>query len=402
MNFLNDDKIKYYNKFIVKLLKEYNIYNNNTSLLEIRKLICYLIKKDNYDDLKAVFDILFECDVNSILLLLLHYKNKTEISKKEIEKIIHKKIKSNLYINFNIKENWLDTIFHPHSFGSISPLLIAYFYNYVKIIELLINYGADINIKNINHENLLICLSYGGLDNYIKSVKSLIKNNIDIYSKDKDGNTALHIICTKYNGYEKCHLEYLLNQGLNANERNNKGNTPLMELSYHSVIDIGIPVLINYGANVNLVNNKGESSFLIACKKGKYKIASRLYEYGANPFIKDNDNNSAIRIFIKNECAFDNDAYYGEIGFLNFLLEIGFDINETDKDGVSLLMEACYLADASIFLHLLRKGANLYIKDNNGNTALSIAKSSNNYYIKQFLIDHGYFWKFCNYSKNKK
>lgn len=65
-------------------------------------------------------------------------------------------------------------------------------------------------------------------------------------------------------------------------------------------------------------------------------------------------------------------------------------------------MEACYLADASIFLHLLRKGANLYIKDNNGNTALSIAKSSNNYYIKQFLIDHGYFWKFCNYSKNKK
>jgi len=65
-------------------------------------------------------------------------------------------------------------------------------------------------------------------------------------------------------------------------------------------------------------------------------------------------------------------------------------------------MEICKSEDEVLIEHYLKRGAYMYAKDNEGNTALSIAKSYNNYRIVNYLIEQGANWKFCNYSKNKK
>ena len=73
-------------------------------------------------------------------------------------------------------------------------------------------------------------------------------------------------------------------------------------------------------------------------------MAYNLIKYGANPYIKDNENNSAIYIFtkcidIKNE---------QNSNLLNLLIQLGFDIDEKDKDGRTLLMEICTHKNTSL------------------------------------------------------
>ena len=58
--------------------------------------------------------------------------------------------------------------------------------------------------------------------------------------------------------------------------------------------------MINKGANINLVNNQEETAFFVSCKIGNYEVASELLKYGANPYLKDNENNSLIYIYILN------------------------------------------------------------------------------------------------------
>jgi len=92
-------------------------------------------------------------------------------------------------------------------------------------------------------------------------------------------------------------------KGLNVNSINNKGNTPLIEL-YYNKYNISLnrytSILINKGANINLVNNQEETAFFVSCKIGNYEVASELLKYGANPYLKDNENNSLIYIYILN------------------------------------------------------------------------------------------------------
>jgi len=387
MNSLDDDTSNYKNKLIVKLLKKYKIFNNNISLLEIRKLICWLIKEKEYDSLKSVLDILFEGNVNSILLLLLYYKNKIGISKKGIEKIMRIKHKTNLYINFYIQ---IDISVPPYD-NTITPLqiVIEYFY---EGIELFINYGADVNINNDGNNNALTTLC--NLGSNFKKVKLLIDNNINIFLTDINENNALHILCKRSRDSTIDTFEYLISQGFNVNinKKNNEGNTPLIELSYNiynTYLGEYISILMKYNADVNLVNNKGESAFFIACKMAQYGTAYTLIQYGADPYIKDNEGHSALRKFAKYLVTHENYYYREKTKLLDLLLELGFDINEIDENGKTALMELCYFDEGMAILFFIRKGANIHIKDKNGNTALSIAKSKGNMQAAHYIIKYG-------------
>jgi len=77
-------------------------------------------------------------------------------------------------------------------------------------------------------------------------------------------------------------------------------------------------------------------------------------------------------------------------------------MKKKNKDGKTLLMELCYYNKFYVIFYYISHGANIYVKDNNGNAALSIAHSLNNKRVEEYLIEQSALWKFCNYSKNKK
>jgi len=82
---------------------------------------------------------------------------------------------------------------------------------------------------------------------------------------------------------------------------------------------------------LNIKNDKGEMAFFSNCKyECDIDMAYLFIKYNANPFIK----NLALHIYSKN--------YYDKLDMLIYLLELGYNINEKDKNGKTPLMELCY------------------------------------------------------------
>ncbi|ORX64259.1 ankyrin [Anaeromyces robustus] len=274
MNFVNQYNTNYNNKLIINLLKKFKIYNDNEiiSLYQIRLLICILVKYNHNDILKNLFNVLFKYDNNIIIKLLLYYKNKIAISKENFKKIISKEDKLNLYINFQIENK------------------ISEKYNYYFTKCEYVCYKIDETVTSLH--------------------------------------TATFYVSMK-----------------------------------------AMKLLINYGADLNIKNNKGETAFFLNCKISNcnHGVPYILYRNGANPFIKDNEGNTALYIYSKYLGIYKNI----ELNVLDFLLSIGFDINERNKNGKTPLMELCHLNNTHTVYYFIKKGAYVFIKDKDGNTALN-------------------------------
>ncbi|ORX48083.1 hypothetical protein BCR36DRAFT_584397 [Piromyces finnis] len=57
----------------------------------------------------------------------------------------------------------------------------------------------------------------------------------------------------------------LLKLGVEADKRDNEGNTPLIRLCHQVIFEHEVLVLLEYGADVNKINNKGETPLIAAC-----------------------------------------------------------------------------------------------------------------------------------------
>lgn len=128
------------------------------------------------------------------------------ISKKEIFELLLK----NNYINPDIKDNdgWV-------------PLHYATKFGYPNIVELLCEYGADINTQNQEKSTPLHWASYC---NAIKTVILLCNKGAKVNIQDNDGWTPLHY--ASHSGAIE-NVKLLYDKGAIINIKNNKGRTAL-------------------------------------------------------------------------------------------------------------------------------------------------------------------------------
>lgn len=77
-------------------------------------------------------------------------------------------------------------------------------------------------------------------------------------------------------------LAILLQNGLNPNLANHRGDTLLMLASYHNSIDC-VRLLLAYHADVDKVNDKNLTPLAGVCFKGYVEVARMLLQAGANP-----------------------------------------------------------------------------------------------------------------------
>jgi uncharacterized protein len=66
----------------------------------------------------------------------------------------------------------------------------------------------------------------------------------------------------------------------------------------------------------------------------------------------------------------------GDIATVKQIIAYGIDVNDTTNRGMTPLMYAAVYNQSEIARLLIEKGADLYKKDNGGNTALDLAKTS--------------------------
>ena len=164
-----------------------------------------------------------------------------------------------------------------------SPLFSAVRTAHKEIVELLISNSANIKTeKRLLHQ--LSWVGYKKTEGRIKQVeiaKSLILKGVNLNEKDLSGDTPLH------SAAEHGHIEmaeFLLESGANVNEDNETKTTPLHKAAVEGR-DIIVNILIQNGANVNpVIQSTGTFNRMtpldLALQMNNSKIAALLRKHG--------------------------------------------------------------------------------------------------------------------------
>ncbi len=121
--------------------------------------------------------------------------------------------------------------------------------------------------------------------------------------------------------------------------------------------------LIKEGSNVN--KKEHEYPLIYASQNGHLKIVQALINAGANANVKDRNNVTPLILASQN----------GHLEIVQILIAAGADVNiKVTSDGSTALMRAAYWGHPKIAKTLITAGANINTKNNNGITALTLAK----------------------------
>ena len=158
-----------------------------------------------------------------------------------------------------------------------------------KEIEVLIQQGADVNIKSGKGNTALVIASKNG---YNDVVEVLLEGGADVHQKDNDGNTALLWAAEK--GHKGI-VEMLLQNGADVNHKTDDGWTALAGASYFVHKEV-VEMLLQNGADVNIQNKCGMTALMWAAGRYRKDIVQMLLEKGADANIR---NNSGRRVWDK-------------------------------------------------------------------------------------------------------
>ena len=317
-----------------------------------------------------------------------------------------------------------------------TPLYVAAFLNRAKIVQLLLERGADTGIKysnsNQEHNTPLLIASVEG---YADCVRLLLKYKADIEAVNTNGDTALMLAAEHRNN--DC-VRLLLEHGANVHHRLYNGNTILIE----AMEDTGdeeddedddeddnedgsyittVRLLLEHGAEVNAVGQQGEFALRQAAMHTSPACVKMLLDRGADPNMAtvkgetalmmaashDGGNTESVKLLLQhgaNANAVDLEngrtalhwAMIGstDIELVRLLLKHGADINLADKKGDTPLMYAASADRAekdigiieSVRL-LLRQGADASRVNKDGKTALQLAQARGFKIIENILLN---------------
>ncbi|XP_017884112.1 uncharacterized protein LOC108627401 isoform X2 [Ceratina calcarata] len=284
----------------------------------------------------------------------------------------------------------------------LTLLHIAAWTKQKEMARLLINYKADVNAKDgtdyvpmhyvvrnddlkmsrlllsnnaeIKDEPILLCIA---IVNKCKPViELLLQYGIDINCKDQFGMTALHTCVYYCANYEIPKL--MLNEHAEIDSKTNTDVTMLDEGVRESNIGI-VDILLKYNADVNCADGNGATPLHYSAKNGTMEICKLLVKKSANVDTKQNDGSTPLHLA----------AREGHMDIIEVLLNAGADINCTDLNGHTSLHECASLRRIDVAKFLLDHNADINSKSVQGDTPLHLSAINYNDDMCKLLISNG-------------
>lgn len=139
-------------------------------------------------------------------------------------------------------------------------LINAVYNNKIKLIQFLLDNGADVNCMINNYSPLLIIVIEDYNNDSSNIIKLLLEKGADITLANKDGNNSLMRACCRSHGhYIIENVQLLLSKEIGINCQNNNGFTALMFAAQCGNFDI-IKLLLAKGADATLKNKNGRTA----------------------------------------------------------------------------------------------------------------------------------------------
>ena len=241
--------------------------------------------------------------------------------------------------------------------------------NGIEIVKLLLEHGADVNIKSLVYGDT--ALMYASIYNKSEIVKLLLEHGADVNAQNKEGSTALmwpeavlqtpesvgfllHYDAVNAQNKRGEIVKILLDHGVNVNTQNKRGETALMFSNYAKISKI----FLDHGAHVNTQDKNGKTALMYASDPALMYLQDRHGEHADEYALADLPDLQY--------------TYPGKFFQPNYtknvklLLDHGADPNLQDNDGDTALMLA---KNSDIQTLLLSYGADPFIKNNQGKFA---------------------------------
>ncbi|MEZ5813845.1 MAG: ankyrin repeat domain-containing protein [Alphaproteobacteria bacterium] len=296
--------------------------------------------------------------------------------------------------------------------GCQNSLMVASLYGQTEIARYLLNAGANIHITD---EEGATALHWASLNNHVGVVRLLLgKDAKIIYASDSDGATALHWASIKGNTGV---IEVLIEKDARIiHITDEQGATALHWASTDGHIDVVRLFLEKDRKIIHVATYSGHTALTKASICGHVDVARLLLE---------KDKKAIHAADLRGFTALHWASVKGHIDVVRLLLEKDTKIiNVADKDGATALHWACFYCqvdvarllldkdtkiihvadkDGATALHwvsadnyhievvklLLERKARADVTDNNGQTALSIAREKGQERIVKLLTEHG-------------
>ena len=130
------------------------------------------------------------------------------------------------------------------------------------------------------------------------------------------------------------------------------------------------------GANLHLKSEGGQTALIVAGAKGRARTVRVLLRAGANVNAKDNHGNTGL-VLVADSFGQDRNSFSN--GTARALLEAGANPNARNRLGYTALMFAASSMRLSLSKILWQYGADVNIRSNEGETALSMAYAFRSY-----------------------
>ena len=217
-----------------------------------------------------------------------------------------------------------------------TALMIAARQGKFKIVQYLIDNGADITLKDKYGNTAFTIAAQRGHD---KVVQCLIENGANLESLDNHGQTAL--MHAAHNGHRK--IVNLLVEAAkklqNANEHINQKNTYANATAFMMTVEHGhtkvAKCLIKNGANItDIAKSSGLTTLMHAANEGYSEIVTLLLEEAKT--LPEKDRLAFInQVHLKPEAtALMMAVYEGHTDIVKLLIKNGADVNIATEKGV--------------------------------------------------------------------
>jgi ankyrin repeat protein len=251
----------------------------------------------------------------------------------------------------------------------VTPLHSAVESKKMEIIELLVNEGADVNASNTNG----ITPMHLALENCSEEIINILLSRVaDGKAKRKDCITYVRIAAER--GYLQI-VNHLLKHGVSINS---EYRTPLC-LAVIEGQEEDVQLLLEYGANVDAQDKDGKPVLHFAVERGHEKVVKLLLEHGAKVDAQDKGGKTVLH----------SAGERGHEKVVMLLLEHGATVDNQDKDGKTVLHSAGESGHEKVVILLLERGANVDAQDKDGRSVLHSAVERGHEKVVKLLLERG-------------
>jgi len=160
---------------------------------------------------------------------------------------------------------------------------------FVDLVQWLLNHGADVNAQDIDNWTPLVPAVQNGL---LKICQLLQMHNADLGVRNIDGATLVHLAASPIGRRDQLKImQLLLNQGADVNARDSNGRTPLHCSSFSherkgfsgsttGTVE-GSRLLLEHGADIQAKDNEGKTPLQIALENDHHEMVEFLLGMGA-------------------------------------------------------------------------------------------------------------------------